>query len=90
MVYQEHNVSRDKRGKVLGTKAGFRGCTVWLTGLSGAGKTTISFALEGMFLSSQLQCTLKLFYINEDEYLFSMQTLSNLENTVLTLFCIQT
>ena len=24
----------------------FRGCTVWFTGLSGAGKTTISFALE--------------------------------------------
>lgn len=23
-----------------------RGCTVWFTGLSGAGKTTIAFALE--------------------------------------------
>ena len=47
VVYQEHSVSRDKRGKVLGARSGFRGCTVWLTGLSGAGKTTISFALEG-------------------------------------------
>lgn len=46
VAYQEHNVSRDKRGKVLGSRGGFRGCTVWLTGLSGAGKTTISFALE--------------------------------------------
>jgi 3'-phosphoadenosine 5'-phosphosulfate synthase len=31
---------------VLGKHAGFRGCTIWLTGLSGAGKTTISFAVE--------------------------------------------
>ncbi|XP_028394128.1 bifunctional 3'-phosphoadenosine 5'-phosphosulfate synthase 1-like isoform X2 [Dendronephthya gigantea] len=44
--YQAHHVSRDKRGQVLGTKAGFRGCTVWLTGLSGAGKTSISMGLE--------------------------------------------
>lgn len=51
VVYQEHNVSRDKRGKVLGARAGFRGCTVWLTGLSGAGKTTISFALEEYLVS---------------------------------------
>ncbi|KAL4240703.1 Bifunctional 3'-phosphoadenosine 5'-phosphosulfate synthase 2 [Mactra antiquata] len=51
VVYQEHNVSRDKRGKVLGSRSGFRGCTVWLTGLSGAGKTTISFALEEYLVS---------------------------------------
>ncbi|XP_052263475.1 bifunctional 3'-phosphoadenosine 5'-phosphosulfate synthase-like isoform X3 [Dreissena polymorpha] len=51
VAYQEHNVSRDKRGQVLGTKSGFRGCTVWLTGLSGAGKTTISFALEEYLVS---------------------------------------
>ncbi|XP_023341749.1 bifunctional 3'-phosphoadenosine 5'-phosphosulfate synthase isoform X2 [Eurytemora carolleeae] len=44
---QKHTVSRDKRGAVLGNEgAGFRGCTVWFTGLSGAGKTTIAFALE--------------------------------------------
>ncbi|KAK3598352.1 hypothetical protein CHS0354_003373 [Potamilus streckersoni] len=49
VAYQEHNVSRDKRGKALGK--GFRGCTVWLTGLSGAGKTTISFALEEYLVS---------------------------------------
>ncbi|XP_033121333.1 bifunctional 3'-phosphoadenosine 5'-phosphosulfate synthase-like isoform X1 [Anneissia japonica] len=46
-VYEQvHHVSRDKRGQVMGTRGGFRGCTVWFTGLSGAGKTTISFALE--------------------------------------------
>ncbi len=41
---------RDKRGQLLGGgrqgRNGFRGCTVWFTGLSGAGKTTIAFALE--------------------------------------------
>lgn len=46
VVFQSHHVSRDKRGKALGLRSGFRGCTIWLTGLSGAGKTTISFALE--------------------------------------------
>merc|ERR1719228_1807411 len=47
-VYAEkHKVSRSKRGEVLGSRGGFRGCTIWFTGLSGAGKTTISFALEG-------------------------------------------
>ncbi|KAK3769733.1 hypothetical protein RRG08_062073 [Elysia crispata] len=51
VVYQEHHVSRDKRGKAVGQKGGFRGCTVWLTGLSGAGKTTISFALEEYLVS---------------------------------------
>lgn len=30
----------------MGRHSGFRGCTIWFTGLSGAGKTTISFALE--------------------------------------------
>ena len=43
---QKGLVTRTKRGQVLGSRGGFRGCTVWLTGLSGAGKTTISFALE--------------------------------------------
>ena len=46
---QEHTVTRDSRGMVLGS--GFRGCTVWFTGLSGAGKTTISFALEEYLVS---------------------------------------
>lgn len=51
MAFQKHHVTRDKRGKVLGAKGGFRGCTIWLTGLSGAGKTTISFALEEYLVS---------------------------------------
>ncbi|XP_050393584.1 bifunctional 3'-phosphoadenosine 5'-phosphosulfate synthase isoform X2 [Patella vulgata] len=51
VVFQSHHVSRDKRGKAIGSKSGFRGCTIWLTGLSGAGKTTISFALEEYLVS---------------------------------------
>ncbi|XP_053063848.1 bifunctional 3'-phosphoadenosine 5'-phosphosulfate synthase 2 isoform X2 [Acinonyx jubatus] len=56
VVYQAHHVSRNKRGQVVGTRGGFRGCTVWLTGLSGAGKTTISFALEEYLVSHGIPC----------------------------------
>lgn len=34
VVYQAHHVSRSKRGQVVGTRGGFRGCTIWLTGIS--------------------------------------------------------
>lgn len=37
-------VNRDSRGKTHGGK--FRGCTVWFTGLSGSGKSTIAMAVE--------------------------------------------
>ncbi|XP_066205209.1 LOW QUALITY PROTEIN: bifunctional 3'-phosphoadenosine 5'-phosphosulfate synthase 2 [Saccopteryx leptura] len=56
VIYQAHHVSRNKRGQVVGQKGGFRGCTVWLTGLSGAGKTTISFALEEYLVSQAIPC----------------------------------
>ncbi len=49
--FQEHTVTRDRRGKVQGSTGGFRGCTIWFTGLSGAGKTTLSFALEEYLVS---------------------------------------
>eukprot|EP00117_Sycon_ciliatum_P038302 scpid93521/ scgid28488/ Bifunctional 3&apos; Sulfurylase kinase 2; Sulfate adenylyltransferase; ATP-sulfurylase; Sulfate adenylate transferase; Adenylyl-sulfate kinase; 3&apos; APS kinase; Adenosine-5&apos; Adenylylsulfate 3&apos len=52
--FQSSFVSRDKRGKVLGSE--FRGCTVWFTGLSGAGKTTVSFALESYLASRGIYC----------------------------------
>ena len=38
---QDHLVSRVKRGQALGGSGRFRGCTVWFTGLSGAGKTVV-------------------------------------------------
>lgn len=51
VTYQSHHVSRNKRGQILGQRGGFRGCTIWFTGFSGAGKTTISFALEEYLVS---------------------------------------
>ncbi|XP_028845710.1 bifunctional 3'-phosphoadenosine 5'-phosphosulfate synthase 2a [Denticeps clupeoides] len=56
VVYQAHHVSRSKRGSVVGIRGGFRGCTVWLTGLSGAGKTTVGFALEEYLVSHSIPC----------------------------------
>ncbi|XP_069836437.1 bifunctional 3'-phosphoadenosine 5'-phosphosulfate synthase 2 isoform X2 [Dendropsophus ebraccatus] len=56
VVYQSHHVTRNKRGQVVGTRGGFRGCTVWLTGLSGAGKTTLGFALEEYLVSHAIPC----------------------------------
>ncbi|XP_030757768.1 bifunctional 3'-phosphoadenosine 5'-phosphosulfate synthase [Sitophilus oryzae] len=47
---QHRHVSRAKRGQVLGHLRGFRGCTVWFTGLSGAGKTSVSFELEAYLI----------------------------------------
>ncbi|KAH7700377.1 CRE-PPS-1 protein [Aphelenchoides avenae] len=46
VTFQQHKVGREERAFILGRHAGYRGCTLWFTGLSGAGKTTISFALE--------------------------------------------
>jgi 3'-phosphoadenosine 5'-phosphosulfate synthase len=43
-------VSREKRSNALGTGS-FRGCTVWFTGLSGAGKSTIAMKLEEFLIS---------------------------------------
>jgi adenylylsulfate kinase len=42
IVWHEGEVTRDDRAKVLG----HRGCTLWLTGLSGSGKSTVGVALE--------------------------------------------
>lgn len=50
VVEQKHQVSRAKRSKALGSRA-FRGSTIWFTGLSGAGKTSIAFALEAYLVS---------------------------------------
>ncbi|XP_022667663.1 bifunctional 3'-phosphoadenosine 5'-phosphosulfate synthase-like isoform X2 [Varroa jacobsoni] len=46
VVYQLNKINRDTRGAILGQRSGFRGCTIWFTGLSGAGKTTLSFGIE--------------------------------------------
>ncbi|CAG9536034.1 unnamed protein product [Cercopithifilaria johnstoni] len=46
VTFQQHKIGREERAQVLGRHPGFRGCTIWLTGLSGAGKTTVAFAVE--------------------------------------------
>ncbi|KAG8041566.1 hypothetical protein G9C98_002859 [Cotesia typhae] len=46
VTIQKNDVSREMRGNIIGKFKGFRGCTLWLTGLSGAGKTSIAFNLE--------------------------------------------
>ncbi len=42
----EHQVSRKTRGQLFDKEGKFRGCIVWLTGLSGAGKSTIAMSVE--------------------------------------------
>ncbi|CAK9810766.1 Bifunctional 3'-phosphoadenosine 5'-phosphosulfate synthase [Anthophora quadrimaculata] len=51
VMQQIHHVTRERRGQAYGKFKGFRGCTIWLTGLSGAGKTSISFQLESYLVS---------------------------------------
>ncbi|CAG2108173.1 unnamed protein product [Medioppia subpectinata] len=46
IFYQQQRVTRRRRAEVLGNGQQFRGCTVWFTGFSGAGKTSIAFKLE--------------------------------------------
>ena len=42
ITWHEGHVSRDQRSRLLNQK----GCTIWFTGLSGSGKSTIAFTLE--------------------------------------------
>src|SRR5215471_333531 len=42
IVWHQGNVTREDRQRITGHK----GCTVWFTGLSGSGKSTIAVALE--------------------------------------------
>ena len=76
LLYIYIRVSRKERGQVLGrgSKNAFRGCTVWFTGLSGAGKTTIAFALEEYLVAKVSKSIriikvleLKLFFISSQE-----------------------
>lgn len=42
ITWHEGHVTRDERAKLLNQK----GCTIWFTGLSGSGKSTIAYTLE--------------------------------------------
>ena len=46
ITYHEGNVTREERVANMGQK----GCTLWMTGLSGSGKSTVTVALEQVLL----------------------------------------
>ncbi|MFG0248017.1 MAG: adenylyl-sulfate kinase [Phycisphaeraceae bacterium JB051] len=46
ITYHEGNVTREERVANMGQK----GCTLWMTGLSGSGKSTVAVALEQVLL----------------------------------------
>ncbi|VAX40864.1 Adenylylsulfate kinase [hydrothermal vent metagenome] len=50
--FHEGNITRDERWKALGTK----GCTLWFTGLSACGKSTIACALEQALCNQNVSC----------------------------------
>ena len=50
--YHEGNITRDERWKALGTK----GVTMWFTGLSACGKSTIACALEQALCNQGVAC----------------------------------
>ena len=54
VMFQEGHVTRGMRSMTFGHRGKFTGCTVWFTGLSGSGKTTVSFAVENMLCSRGL------------------------------------
>lgn len=47
----EHKVSRIQRGASHDIERKFRGCVAWFTGLSGAGKSTVSMGVEKELVS---------------------------------------
>ncbi|MCB9846074.1 MAG: adenylyl-sulfate kinase [Phycisphaeraceae bacterium] len=50
--WHEGDIGRDERWKALGC----RGCTVWFTGLSGSGKSTIASAVEQALVNQKVNC----------------------------------
>src|SRR5205085_3234592 len=50
ITWHEGNVTREDRASFFG----HRGCTVWLTGLSACGKSTIAVALEKRLLQNRV------------------------------------
>ena len=47
----KHKVNRTQRGLALDCEGKFRGCIVWFTGLSGAGKSTIAMGVEKQLMN---------------------------------------
>ena len=55
ITYQKSNVAKEERLKTFACK-NQSGCTIWFTGLSCSGKTTISFAIEE-YLTKKMNAT---------------------------------
>ena len=54
----EHKVSRMQRGASHDIERKFRGCVAWFTGLSGAGKSTVSMGVEKELVSRGIRYVL--------------------------------
>ncbi|CAF4845257.1 unnamed protein product, partial [Rotaria sp. Silwood1] len=54
IFFHHSKITHEKRSVSLSQRGVFRGSTVWLTGLSGAGKSTIAFALEEYIINKGL------------------------------------
>jgi len=52
ITWHEGNITREERWRALGC----RGATVWFTGLSGSGKSTIACALEQALVNQGVHC----------------------------------
>ncbi|KAI1292270.1 Bifunctional 3'-phosphoadenosine 5'-phosphosulfate synthase [Halotydeus destructor] len=50
---EPHRVSRHKRGQVVGGGR-FTGCTIWFTGFSGSGKSTIAMGVEDYLIRHRI------------------------------------
>ena len=50
--WHDGEVTREKRATLLG----HRGATLWFTGLSGSGKSTVAVALEGVLHDMGVLC----------------------------------
>ena len=55
----EHKVSRLQRGLSLDLDKKFRGCVLWFTGLSGAGKSTVAMGVENFLVSRGRSTSMK-------------------------------
>jgi 3'(2'), 5'-bisphosphate nucleotidase len=49
-IFKQNGITANQRGKFLGQ----RGAVIWLTGLSGSGKSTIAYSAEKMLLESKI------------------------------------
>ena len=66
----DHKVSRQRRAKTLDGAGKFRGCVVWFTGYSGAGKSTVAMGVEEQLVSRGNLISQKIVFIRYFEDFF--------------------